>query len=243
MASFVAHGHRVLLHVYDEPRGVPSGVTLADARQVLSAKEIFHHPKTGSVAPFADWFRYRVLHAQGGIWADTDVVCLQALHYAHTEIYAWEDDRQINNAILGLRAGHELAQWMADCCERPNRILPYDDGRSRRRKWRRRIFEGNRRGNVKWGEFGPAGFTAAARHLGYADKALPAWHFYPVHYLRWREVFAPQSEEAYSKLGESRALHLWNEMMRREPDFDKNARFPESSLFEQLSRRFLKDDS
>ena len=41
--------------------------------------------------------------------------------------------------------------------------------------------------------------------------------------------------------GQSRALHLWNEMMRREPDFDKNKRFAPSSLFEQLCRRYLDD--
>ena len=243
LASFISQGHRVQLHVYDEPKGVPAGVRVVDARRVLAESELFRHPKTGSMAMFADWFRYRVLHAQGGIWADTDVVCLQALAYPHAEIYAWEDERQINNAILGLPAGHELALWMAQCCENPNRILPYDDGRSRRRKWRRRLLEGNRRANVKWGEFGPAGFTAAARYLGYADKALPAWHFYPIHYEQWRSVFDGQPRDIGVLLGKARALHLWNEMMRREPGFDKNARFPETSLFEQLCQRYLTGDN
>ncbi len=243
MASFIAQGHRVHLHVYDEPQGVPAGVLITDARQVLAEKDLFRHPKTGSMAMFADWFRYRVLHAQGGIWADTDVVCLQPLAYPQAEIYAWEDDSQINNAILGLPAGHELALWMAQCCENPNRILPYDDGRSKRRKWRRRFLEGNRRGNVKWGEFGPAGFTAAARHLGYAEKALPAWHFYPLHYQQWQTVFDKEPRDIGTLLGEAKALHLWNEMMRREPGFDKNARFAETSLFERLCRRYLKDDN
>jgi len=241
MASFVAHGHRVQLHVYDEPCGVPEGVRVTDARQVLAEKELFRHPKSGSMAIFADWFRYRVLFDQGGVWADTDVVCLQPLSYPHTEVYAWEDEHQINNAVLGLPAGHELALWMANCCESPNKILPYDDGRSKRRKWRRRFLEGNRRGNVKWGECGPLGFTTAARHLGYTQHALPTWHFYPIHYRHWQTVF----DQPYdvSLLGQARAVHLWNEMMRRELGFDKNARFAADSLFEQLCHRYLKDDN
>jgi hypothetical protein len=243
MASFVAHGHRVHLHAYEVPSGVPNGVQLVDARTVLPEKDIFRHAKTGSMAMFADWFRYRVLYEQGGVWSDTDVVCLRPLAYMHPEIYAWEDDQRINNAILGLPAGHELALWMAECCANPNKILPYDDGRSKRRKWRRRFLEGNRRANVKWGEFGPSGFTAAARHLGYADKALPAFHFYPIHYLQWRLAFEPASDDFKSMLEQSAAVHLWNEMMRRESGFDKNARFHLASFFERACAAYLKDDS
>jgi hypothetical protein len=242
MASFMAHGHRVHLHVYEQPQGVPLGVYVVDASNVLPERQLFRHPKTGSMAMFADWFRYCVLYAQGGVWADTDVVCLQALVYGDPEIYAWEDERQINNAVLGLPAGSALALWMAQCCENPNRILPYDDGRSKRRKWRRRFLEGNRRANVKWGEFGPVGFTAAARHFGLAAKALPPWHFYPIHYRGWQDIFTSASGDLSALLGQSRALHLWNEMMRREPGFDKNARFPANSPFEQLCSRFLGDD-
>jgi Alpha 1,4-glycosyltransferase conserved region/Glycosyltransferase sugar-binding region containing DXD motif len=237
MSSFVAQGHDVHLHVYDAPDGVPAGVKLCDANSVIDESQLFRHPKSGSMAQFADWFRYRVLHDQGGIWADTDVVCLRPLHYSQDEIYAWQDPLQINNAVLGLPARHALAKWMAECCENPNKVLPYDDGRSRRRKWRRRWLQGNRRGNVKWGEYGPVGFTSAARYLCYADKALPAWHFYPVHYNDWRTVFDQPRDLAI--LGESRALHLWNEMLRRQPNLNKNARFTEGSLFEQLCARYL----
>ncbi len=238
MASFVAHGHVVQLHAYRPPEGVPAGVRLLDANAILSERDVFTHAKTGSLAMFADWFRYRVLFAQGGIWSDTDVVCLQPLRYAQREVYAWEDERRINNAILGLPAGHALAEWMANCCEQPNKVLPYDDSRTRRRKWRRRWLQGNRRANVKWGEYGPTGFTNAAAYLGFSDLALPTAHFYPVHYQAWRAVFDGTLQADSLQLRECRALHLWNEMMRRSPGFDKNATFPHS-LFDRLCARYL----
>jgi hypothetical protein len=247
MASFVAHGHRVRLHVYEEPLagplgvrlGVPAGVEIADASAVLPRSELFLHARTGSVAIFADWFRYRLLYEHGGVWADTDVVCLKPFTYPQAEIFAWEDEAAIGNSVLGLPAHHELAEWMVQVCENPHRALPYDDGRTRRRKWRRRWLEGNRRGNVRWGETGPQGFTQAARHLGQAHKALPFWHFYPLHYRNWRAAFDGSLAGNVEFLGQSRALHLWNEMTRREPGFDRNGRYAEDSLFESLWRRYL----
>jgi hypothetical protein len=237
MTSFVRNNHVVKLHVYEAPQGVPAGVCLSDAGAIIPARKIFRHRRTGSIAAFADWFRYRVLLECGGIWSDTDVVCLRPLEYAEPEIYAWEDEVRINNAILGLPANHRLAAWMADCCEHPNRILPYDDAKMRNRKWRRRLFEGNRMGNVKWGEYGPSGFTNAARLLGYTDQALPPEHFYPVHYKNWKTIFDGGFQGALPAA--SRTLHLWNEMTQRQAGFDKNAIFPADSLFEKLWDRYM----
>ena len=218
---------------------MPPEVKLADARDALPAVALFRHRKTGSYATFADWFRYSVLARCGGVWADTDCVCLRPLKYA-AEIYAWDDELQINNAILGLPARHELVMWMADNCARPNRFLPYDSARIIWRKLRRRAHSGSGRDRVKWGKYGPMGFTVAARYLGYADRALPPWHFYPVHYREWRLVFAPDQPGVAERLARSSVIHLSNERMRREPGFDKNARFPPTSLFEQLCGRYLR---
>jgi hypothetical protein len=240
MASFLAHHHRLRLHVYEEPHGVPAGVELADARDTLPENNLFRHRKSGSYAIFADWFRYRLLQLRGGIWADTDMVCLRPLNFAVDELYAWQDESAINMALLGLPAGHPLATWMVRCCEQPNRIKPYDDWRMRWRKIRRGWLGRNSRRDVRWGESGPAGFTAAARHLGYVDRALPSWHFYPVHFSNWKSVFDGTLSAGDPLLARSSALHLWNEMTRREPGFDKDGRFPAHSLFEQLCARYLR---
>lgn len=88
MVSFLANGHNVRLHVYDEPSGVPAGVELVDAGAVLPESSVFRYPN-GSVAGFANWFRYRLLHEQGGIWSDTDVVCLKPFDFPQPEVFAW----------------------------------------------------------------------------------------------------------------------------------------------------------
>jgi glycosyl transferase-like sugar-binding protein/alpha 1,4-glycosyltransferase len=242
MASFVANGHAVHLHTYEAVEGIPSGVTLKDARTILPATSIFHHAKSGSIAAFADLFRYRLLYEQGGIWADTDMVCLQPLNYSTTEVFGWMDSETINNALLGLPQGHAIARWMAECCENPNRWLPYDNLKTRRRKLKRRFLL-NGLGNILWGEYGPQGFTRAAQHFGIAERALPFWHFYPLHYKHWRAMFDGSLAENPQFLSNSKAIHLWNEMFRRERGFDKNAQFPPESPFERLWARYFRTDS
>lgn len=238
IASFRHHGHPVDLYVYDEPRGVPHGACIRDAGEILPREALFTHRRTGSVAVFADWFRYRLLAERGGIWSDMDVACLRPIDYPQAEIFGWEDERCVNNAILGLPAGHALARWLAGCCESPNRILPYDNWRLRLRKLRRRHLQGDRRERVRWGELGPKGLTAAARHLGYLDRALPRTHFYPVRSADWRVLFEPTRGGLLPWGDESRAVHLWNNMAAQAAHFNKNARFAAESPFERLCERY-----
>src|ERR1700722_9457540 len=151
MHSSLAQRHPLDLYVYATPAGVPGGVRLMRAQEILPRELVFTHRRTGSLGSFSDWFRYRLLQERGGIWVDADVVCLAPLIYPQAEIFGWQDAELINNAVLGLPAGHDLAVWLASCCEDPNRILPYDHWSLRMRKLRRRYFGGNRRDSVRWG--------------------------------------------------------------------------------------------
>lgn len=74
-ASFVANGYRLKLWSYGEIGNVPQGVELCDARGVLPESRVFTY-HDGSYAGFADLFRYTLLSREGGLWADTDVICL-----------------------------------------------------------------------------------------------------------------------------------------------------------------------
>src|SRR5690625_2877821 len=75
--SFVEMGHSVTFHVFDEPRGVPPGIALADASRTLSREHMFIHRTRRSVAPFADRSRYEILAQNIGAWIDCDLLCLK----------------------------------------------------------------------------------------------------------------------------------------------------------------------
>ena len=244
LASFVHQGHPVRLHVYDEPAGVPPGVDIVDAGQVLPAASLYRHHRSGSLAPFADWFRYRLLCMHGGIWADADVICVQPLDYTDPVIMGWENAQQLNNAVLGLPAGDPLAERLAASCDQPNRFRAWDSWSLRLRKLKRRMLYPGRRERVGWSENGPRGLTLAARHLGYLQRALPQTHFYPVPCKDWQRMFAATADAGWPPWpAETRAVHLWNEMMRRTAGFDKNAQFAAQSPFERLWREILQDVS
>jgi hypothetical protein len=239
LASFVHHGHAVHLYAYEPIDNVPAGVTMRDASEILPRSRIFRHRRTSSIAPFADWFRYRLLFERGGIWADTDIVCLMPFDYAQPRVFAWQDETLINNAVIGLPARDPLASWMADICEHPNRWLPYDPLGVRMRKLQRRLLRGNQRGDIRWGEGGPLGFTQAIKHFGYAAEALPPWHFYPVPYSSFRALFESPAANGDIRLTDSRAVHLWNNLIEREGAAHKQSRFPPDSPFEQLWARYV----
>jgi hypothetical protein len=239
MASFAAHGHPIHLHAYDEPAGVPAGVVLEDAARVLPRRALFRHPRTGSLAVFADWFRYRLLYERGGLWADADVVCLRPLAFERDEVYAWQDDETVCQAVLGLPAGHEVAAWLVAACEAPNRVRPHDPPSLVVRKLRRRLLGRNGPEWLGFGEVGPRGLTRALRHFRALAAALPTWTFYPLPYREWHRAFDGSLGADSPDLARSSTLHLWHEMMRRSPGFDGNASFPADSLFEELCRRYL----
>lgn len=236
MTSFVANGHSVRLFAYEPPVGVPRGVDVLDAASVLPRSALEAHVKSRPLALFADRFRYELLFTRGGLWVDADVACLKPFDHAQTEIFGWQDAQTINNAVLGLPRGHALAECMLRVCEQPARLQPGDSLKMRRRKIVARLLGRDVKG--QWGATGPQGMTDAARRLGYADRAQPFWHFYPVSYQNWHCAFDASLADNPGFVAASYGVHLWNEMARRAPGFDKNARFAPASLFEQLCRRY-----
>ncbi len=81
LASFVHHGHPVHLYTYGPVKNVPAGVTLMDADAIIPYQPIELPPTygfgQGSIAPFSDWFRYKLLYDRGGFWVDTDMICMR----------------------------------------------------------------------------------------------------------------------------------------------------------------------
>jgi hypothetical protein len=238
LRSFLACGHRVELFLYEDVEGCPKGVTIRDANSIIPESDIFYYRKNGSVAGFSNWFRYKMLFEEGGIWVDTDVMCLKRFDFQSALVFGKEEHSRINNAVLGGERGHPLFAFMMKQASSPNSPFPVDSPRVRRRKFVRKYFQGDERGNVRWGEAGPVGLTRAIRHLGLEHYALPYKAFYPVHSRCWDAVFDESYPAVDDYFPDSYAIHLWNEMMRQDSGFDKNARFPEGSLIEVLKRRY-----
>lgn len=239
LSSFLHHGHEVHLFTYEPVNGVPEGVLVRDANEILPESSIFQYAGRRSYAAFANWFRYEMLLREGGVWVDTDVVCLKPFDFEIQPVFGREQADRVNNAVLGGDAGLELFAELGRLAADPNLLLPSDTVREKRRKLRRRYLQGNRRGNIRWGETGPQALTRAAQALGCFDRALPVTAFYPIHSLCWTTIFDETYPSPERYFPDSYAIHLWNEMLRRTPGFEKDRTYPSNSLIEELKRRYL----
>jgi hypothetical protein len=74
-ASFVANGFDLKIWTYGSITNLPKGISQFDAREVIPESRIFKY-KNGSYSGFSNLFRYKILSLKGGLWADTDIICL-----------------------------------------------------------------------------------------------------------------------------------------------------------------------
>ena len=207
--SILRHGHPLALYCYRKPDGVPEGVEIRAAADVIAEDRVYFH-RRNSIAPFSDWFRYELQERGAGIWLDTDVYLLAPIKPGGDVLFGEESPGMINNGVLRLAAGSEaLAQLLGPVRERrppawmpPRRLVD--------RLLRRAEPTGDPR-SWPWGIMGPTGLTHVARKLGIASLAQPPEVFHPVHWSRagWIRNPAIGLDEVIGP--RTVAVHLWNE--------------------------------
>ena len=244
LRSFMAHGHHVRLYCYGRPAGVPEGVETADAGAILPWTVADGCLRGGvPVAYVSDWFRHALLAAEGGIWVDTDVVCLKRFVFDGPVVAGWEDEAFLATCVLGFPAGHEAARALAAAAAAPWRRAPWDDARARLRTAMRRVRYAGRpaafRRSLPWGGMGgPATVTRAWAHYGLLGLALPASAFCPVHYTRFLDLVRSDGPPELTSLSGSYAIHLWGALWDMHGVGRDVVRAP-GCLLEQLKEAYL----
>ena len=228
ISSFLKNGHSFHLYVYDELKGVPDGVVLLDADKIVRREKIFKYKDYASYAGFADLFRYRLLLEKGGYWVDTDVVCLRPFQLECDYVFASEKYRKFFlTRVRSARASCVIKAPIG------SRIMGYCYAEFAKRDLR----------ELFWGEMGPVLLTTAVKKFGLQCHVARAEIFCPINSWQWERSISGsftivRKEEEKMAMHGSRAWHLWNEMWRRS-GVDKDADFPQNSLYEQLKRRYL----
>jgi alpha 1,4-glycosyltransferase len=218
ISSFVQNGAHYNLYTYEDPGGVPKGVTVCDASEILPAGRLFRYPagtlNEGSVSGFSNLFRYTLLQRKGGWWVDTDICCLRAFETDREELYVREETRS-----------GEF--FVASCIFRAppaSRVLRYC----------LETFARKDVNKIVHGETGPALLTDAVRECGREGSVQPGEQFLPVAWWEYERLFFDE----HLSIDHCFAVHFWNTMLRT-ARVDKNADFPKNSVFERLKRRYL----
>lgn len=212
LRSALRQGHAVALYCYDRPPGVPEGVAVRDAAEILPPSSIIRH-EGGSPALFANLFRYELQRRALGTWIDTDVYLLRPLDVERPYLFGWESARHINNAVLRLPAASPLIDSLMEPFHQ-RRVPPW-------LPWRDRVTAGvrlwrtGRTGleRMPWGVAGPKALTALVRAHGLEQWALPAATFYPVPWERHSWILDPSLTADAVAGGETVAIHLWNSLI------------------------------
>lgn len=91
--SYIKQGYEYHLYTYGKVDNIPEGTTIKDGNEILDKKYIFYYE--GSIAPFSDLFRYKLLFEKGGIWTDCDIICVKKLPINKQHEYIFVAERTI----------------------------------------------------------------------------------------------------------------------------------------------------
>jgi hypothetical protein len=216
LASFVAHGHELTLYSYERIANVPPGCRLEDARELLPQDAVFTYPGgplAGSVAAFANLFRYKLLRDRGGWWVDTDTLCLRGDLRDTEYVFVRIDDETFANGLLKAPAGSPFASAAFERAAAQGR-------------------------DVEWLGNGPRLVTQLVGELGLEGHAWETRELLP---LSWDEALAVldphRADELEERLADSVFVHLWNQMFMVY-NVLKTARPPAGSLLDRLYDRY-----
>lgn len=214
IASFLSNGHEYHLYAYDHLRNVPEGTTVKDGNEILPASMIFRYERHRSFSAFSNFFRYKLLLERGGWWADADMVCLKPFDFSHEYVFSSETaggQEFINCGVIKVPPGSPAMEYAWNICRAklPEKLV--------------------------WGEVGPRLMAESIRRLSLEQFAMRPHIFCPFGYSEWDDVLNPNK---VWNLGDAYAIHLWNEMWRRN-ERDKHQSYHPACLYERLKGKYL----
>ncbi len=215
--SYLAHGHKFELYVYEDVKNIPEGASVKDANLIIPRKDMRTDVFNGYVN-FSNQFRYALLHKTGGWWVDMDTVCLKPFDFESDFVFSSEtlDEYgrcQVNNTYIKSASSASNASFLKDCSDFiAKRGYDY----------------------IHWGELGIHLLSRMIFRNGLSRFIQDPIVFCPVSFYRVRDFIENKDcilpETSY-------ALHWWNELWRRNK-IDKYATFPKNSLYEKMKRKY-----
>jgi hypothetical protein len=117
LSSFLMNGYEVHLYTYKPVSGIPNGVQVLPAQDILHEKYVLLNRgvsgKINSYTAISDLFRLELLFQLGGWWFDMDMICLRHLESPSEFRVAstWEGpygECPCNCAIWAHKGGHRI---------------------------------------------------------------------------------------------------------------------------------------
>lgn len=215
--SFLDAGHHVVLYSYEPIGDVPNGVECRDASDIIPGETIIVHERTGSPAPHADLFRYKLLEqSDRTIWADTDAYCAKPFQPLDGYFYGWESEHHVNIGVLGLPNDSQTLAALIEFTNDEFAIPPWE---SEKRQEKLRVDREQglsvHVGAGTWGVWGPQAFTHFLQATGEISRALPQEVLYPYSFAKRRKMLVPNQDHSSVITDKTQSIHLYGRRLRK----------------------------
>lgn len=231
--SFLKNQYEYHLYTYNFVENVPDGTIIKDADEVLNRSEIYSYANS-SFSAISNRFRFELLYKKGGMWVDTDVVCIKKYdidevkdkYIIFSESNKKYNEQKIGACILKFPKGDPiLLEAIQICKDKKQDII---------------------NGTLVWG-LGPSTVKYLVEKYK-LEEYVKNWKFAnscSCHHVMTiiNPNFKTGDPKGYaSSMNElspdTYFIHLWHEFWRRN-NIDKNIKYPDDSLFEQLKIKYL----
>jgi hypothetical protein len=229
LRSFILNGHDFHLYTYSRIPNLPKGVTPRDANEILPLEFLqkFQYVRNSqfSVSAGSNVFRYKLLRQNGGIWVDTDVVCLRPFELHQEYVFPLTSGR----LLIGRDDEFSVDSWFLKTPQQSD-FMSYCYETAADCAGRK----------MDWGEIGPVLVTSAVKKFGF-EKFCRGPMFFPIN---WARIDLFTTDTLVSRLTwqtfsrYSIAMHLYRVMWHLR-GIDPNSTFPKHSIYELLKQRYL----
>lgn len=213
--SFLAVGHQLIVYSTGPVEGLPPGVELRDAGEILSTQRIVTHRKSGSAALYSDLFRYALLNRTGYTWVDLDVVALRPFPDDMDYLVGYESAQEVNGAVLRLPTRSAALAHLSRLNVDTRGYPPFLTGFRRFRYMAKSFGMGLHISDWPWGSIGPRALTHYLKETGEIVHALPVEAFYPIAYQQAERFAQPHDLSLDSFAPDTYAVHLWGKALRQ----------------------------
>lgn len=263
--SYIKQGHDFHLYGYNDFATLPKGTILKDANSIIPENQIFRYksgPGKGSLAAFADLFRYHLLSEKGGWWTDMDFLCMNPLKQPSCLFLAGEFQPRrarnnshqrpwghINRALKTIRSTistkqlkgrptSSILQAMA-YKQSPTCSLMYAEPNHPVMIEAASESKRLKDTDLRWGAIGPNLVASLAKKHQKSHQILigNAKEYMPISYDQIKIILQPSNN---FKTESIKTIHLYNEVWRQN-NIDKNNPPGEGSLFQHIVSKALDD--
>ena len=209
--SALATGHGFRLFSYEPGRlkGVPEGVELQDASEIMPRDKLITYSDTGAVALGANFWRYHLLSKGFGPWCDMDLLFLRQFP-RQDYVFGWEHGGWINNAVMAAPADSPFVNDLLNL-PKPNARPPWFGPRRSLLFYLRRLKEGHIGfEDMPWGTYSSGLVTYLVKKHQLTHTALPPTAFYPVEWGEAKMLYGPAEQVEEKITPETIGVHLWH---------------------------------